>query len=83
MEKKIQSLPSELQQEIFDFIDFITIRYNKSSKTKSSDKKNLASSGRSISSKELKNRIQKSEEDIQNRNVLTLKDAKRKIKTWK
>jgi hypothetical protein len=50
---------------------------------KSDYKKNLASSQSVMTIKELRDRIQKSEEDIQNRKVFTLKDARKQIKTWK
>ena len=83
VEKKIQSLPPELQREIIDFIDFITLRYKQNSKSKSSKKKNLALHGKPITPKEFKERIHKSEEDIQNKKIVTLKDARKKVNAWK
>jgi hypothetical protein len=81
--EKIQSLPPELQQEIFDFIDFIMIRYTQNNKVKPEKKKNLALEGSPMTPKELKERIKKSEKDIKDNKLLTVKDARKKVKAWK
>ena len=83
VEEKVQSLPPVLQQEIMDFIDFVTVRYQKSKKNKSLKKRNLGTKGKPITELELKERIAKSEQDIKNQKILTLKEAKLKVKSWK